>query len=190
MQALNDLPVWALALLIFGCRVVDVSMGTLRTITVVQGRIRLSVVLGFFEVLVWITAVSQVITGVKDSPVLLLAYAAGFATGNAVGILLERRLALGAVVVRIISIETGNAIANALRADGWALTTFLGEGRDGPVTLIYLTCPRRELDAILVRARAVDPEVFYAVEMVREWSRDLGHPLPLSTGWRAAFQRK
>jgi len=68
----------------FGIRIVNVSIGTLRTITVVQGRLKLSVVLGFFEVLIWITALSQVLVGASTNPVLILAYAGGFAGGNAV----------------------------------------------------------------------------------------------------------
>ena len=88
----TDLPAWALAGTIFLLRIIDVSLGTMRTITVVNGRLRLSVALGFFEVLVWVTAVSQVILRLRDHPILVLAYAAGFAAGNAVGILLERKL--------------------------------------------------------------------------------------------------
>ena len=112
-----ELPVWALAACIFLLRVADVSLGTVRTIVVVHGRIRLSVLLGFVEVLVWITAVSQVILRLRESPVLVVAYAAGFATGNAVGILLERRLALGHCVVRMISRE-GEAVARVLVSFG------------------------------------------------------------------------
>ena len=82
---LHDAPVWVLALVVFGLRVCDVSMGTLRTLTIVQGRTALAITLGFFEVLLWILAVSQVIVQVKDEPVLAVAYAAGFACGNGVG---------------------------------------------------------------------------------------------------------
>ncbi|MDY0002797.1 MAG: DUF5698 domain-containing protein [Polyangia bacterium] len=191
MEFIAGLPVWLLALLIFCFRVVDVSLGTVRTLSVVQGRITLSVVLGFFEVLIWITAVSQVIAGIRESALLLIAYAGGFAAGNAVGILIESRIGLGSVVVRLISTKAGHDIADALRGNGWRLTTFLGEGRNGPVTLIYLTCPRRVLPSVIERARAIDPQVFWAVESLREQSQ--GAPAmatPHSTGWRAVLKRK
>ena len=192
MEFLNTLPVWLLALCIFGFRIADVTLGTLRTISVVEGRVPLSVALGFFEVLIWMTAVSQVITGLGQSGLLLVSYAGGFAAGNAVGILLERRIALGTVVVRLISSRAGRAIANSLRGNGWRLTTFRGEGRDGPVTLLYLTCPRRELNGILERAREVDPHVFWAVESVRDQGRDplVADPMPHLAGWRAAFKMR
>jgi len=181
-------PAWGLALLIFGLRIVDVSLGTLRTISVVEGRLRLSVALGFFEVLIWITAVSQVIGGIKNNPLLLVAYAAGFAAGNAMGITLERRLAMGTSVVRIISMELGPEVAERLRALGQLVTTFVGEGSRGPRTLIYATCPRREVHRLIDAARAVDPRLFYVVERVSE-SSSLG-ALPHGSGWRSPFKKK
>jgi uncharacterized protein YebE (UPF0316 family) len=160
---MTDLPVWALALLIFCLRVCDVSLGTLRTLSVVQGRTALAVGLGFTEVLLWVVAVSQVIARVGTEPLLALAYAGGFATGNAAGIWLERKLAFGHVVVRIFS-PVGHAIAPALRAAGHVLTTFAGEGRDGPVTLLYVTTSRENAREIIDTALAHDPEAFYSVE--------------------------
>jgi uncharacterized protein YebE (UPF0316 family) len=181
---------WTLALLVFCLRIVDVSLGTMRTIAVVQGRRKLSVFLGFFEVLIWLTAVSQVILRVQTSPLLIVAFAAGFATGNAVGITLERRLALGAVIVRMISSRTAQPIAARIRQLGLRATTFEGHGACGPETLIYVTCPRDRLHGILASAREIEPEIIYAVEPIREWNSGLPAPLPNATGWRAALQRK
>lgn len=171
MEFVSQIPVWLLALLIFFFRVIDVSLGTVRTIAVVHGRIWLSVVLGFLEIGVWVVAVSQVINRINESPVLVLAYASGFAAGNATGIALERLIALGSCVVRMISVDKGHAIAEALRDQGQRVTTFRGEGRDGPRTLLYATCHRRDLRTLLTTAREIDPHLFYAVERVSAASR-------------------
>ena len=80
-----------LGLLIFLARVVDVSLGTIRTIVIVQGKTLVAFVLGFIEVLIWITIVSTVVHRITETPVLVLFYALGFATGNVVGIIMERR---------------------------------------------------------------------------------------------------
>jgi len=181
---------WLLALVIFGLRIVDVSLGTMRTITVVQGHRRWSVVLGFFEVLIWITAVSQVIVQVKTTPLLAVAFAGGFAAGNAVGITLERRLALGAVIVRIISADSTRPITEQIRELGQRVTTFEGCGSDSPETLIYVTCLRRHLRQLLELVRDLDPQAVYAVEPIREWSLGIPTPLPSATGWRAPYVRK
>lgn len=188
MAFLDSAPVWLLSLLIFVLRIVDVSLGTIRTITVVNGRIRASVALGFFEILIWVAVVAQVISRVNQSPVLILAYAAGFAAGNGVGILLERLFALGSCVVRIISMTQGPAIAERLRADGQRLTTFVGQGQTGEHLLIYFTCTRRDLGQLIKTAKSLDPSMFYVVEPVSESSHLV--PLPHSTGWRSTIKKK
>jgi uncharacterized protein YebE (UPF0316 family) len=190
MTLLQNLPPSQLAMLIFAIRVVDVSLGTLRTISVVQGRLLLSVVLGFVEVLIWIVALSQVIIGVSENPLLMVAYAGGFATGNASGIALERLLALGTVVVRMVSARNGARIANELRQGGHRVTTFQGEGRDGDVTLVYVTCRRRQLRSLLDRARAIEPSIFYTVEPVQQYRRPSMEVLPHPTGWRDVIKQK
>lgn len=190
MTLFTDLPVWAIALLIFCLRIVDVSMGTLRTISVVQGMMQLSVILGFFEVLVWVIGVSQVMGGLDRSPMLAFAYAGGFAAGNGVGIAVEKRLAIGSVVVRMISSQHGDHIADTLRLQGYRLTSFRGDGRNGPVTLIFITCRRREAPRIIKTARGQDSTLFYTVEPLRERSMEMLSPLPHATGWRAFLKMK
>ncbi len=188
MSFIAALPLWALALFIFGLRVVDVSLGTVRTLAIVSGRLKAAVLLGFVEVLIWITVVSQVISRIQESPWVALAFAAGFAAGNAAGIYLERRLAFGEAMVGIFS-PAGREIAAALREAGQAVTTVAGEGRDGPVTLSYVWCPRRRIDELVTLARRIDPHLFFVVERADAWHlsrRAIGHP----TGWRSTAKKK
>ncbi|MFI4875806.1 MAG: DUF2179 domain-containing protein [Blastopirellula sp. JB062] len=190
MQFLADQPVWVVAAFIFITRIIDVSIGTLRTISVVQGRLVLSVILGFFEVLVWTIAISEVISGIGENPAYLFAYAGGFAAGNAVGIRLERMLAMGHVFVRMISPHDGPKVAKALREAGQRVTTLTGEGRDGPVLLIYMNCRRRRLKRLLNIAIQSDETLFYTVETVHSHNEGLNVPLPHRTGWRAKLKMK
>jgi uncharacterized protein YebE (UPF0316 family) len=184
-------PIWAVAMAIFLLRVADVSLGTVRTICVVQGKLVLSVVLGFFEVLIWLFGASHVIATIRTHPQLALAFAAGFAAGNGVGILVERAVALGSVALTIISPLEGLQIAASLRARGQRLTTFEGEGRDGAVTMLYTTCPRRELRTLLDQARAIDPRLFYTVEPLREWRLDSSQvSRPHAPGWLPLVRRR
>ncbi|HNX53421.1 MAG TPA: DUF5698 domain-containing protein, partial [Pontiellaceae bacterium] len=105
-----------IGLLIFCARIVDVSIGTLRTIVTVQGRTRLAFALGFMEVTLWVTIISAIVKQIHTAPVLALFYGLGFATGNVVGIALERKLALGHVALRAFTRKSGGAIARQLRA--------------------------------------------------------------------------
>jgi uncharacterized protein YebE (UPF0316 family) len=182
-----DLPVWILAALIFASRVVDVSLGTMRTIMVVNGRLRLSVVLGFLEVGVWLTAVSQVILRVREHPILVVAYAAGFAVGNAVGIVLERKLAFGQCVVRMISTK-GKAIAEGLTSLGRVLGVFQSEINGAPSRLVFASMARRNLPAAVRVAKDIDPDVFCVVDRFAETNHIT--PFPHPTGWRAILKKK
>jgi uncharacterized protein YebE (UPF0316 family) len=188
MQFFTEMPLWAVALVIFSLRIVDVSLGTVRTILVVQGRLVLSVLIGFVEVLLWVSAVSHVITNIRESPLLAVAFAAGFATGNAVGILLERRLAIGTCVLRIISNGQGDRVAAAFRNAGRDVTTVDGWDEEKRRKLLYTTCPRREARHLIDLARVIDPGAFYTVDRFSQTGN--GVPLPHPTGWRAVLKKK
>lgn len=190
MPFLDTLPVWALALLIFFLRIIDVSLGTCRTIAVVQGRIVTSVMLGFFEVLIWITTVSQVFQHASGNAWLLLAYAAGFACGNGVGIALERRLAMGSVILRIVSHNAGDDLAQALREQSPRVLTFEGSDEEHAVTLLYVAARRRQVRRLITAARRVDPDLYYAVDPLRESNWIIGQPIPGPSGWRSVMKKK
>lgn len=190
MEFLSDMPLWLTATMIFGFRVLDVSLGTVRTIAVIHGRIRASVVLGFLEILIWVTAISQVVANLGQSPLLLLAYAGGFAAGNATGILLERRLAWGTVIVRLISIHATAGIVSQLRSRGHWAAVFKGEGASGDELLIFTTCTKSSLRSTLEAVRKLDPGVVYSVEPVLESGPVMRQPLPHQTGWQGRYLRK
>lgn len=189
MEALATLPLWGLALAIFALRVVDVSVGTIRTLSIVEGRTVLAVLLGFVEVLVWITVVAQVIARLSESPVLPLAFAGGFAAGNAIGIWLERKLAFGTAVLRVISGSNGNAIADAFRREGASATTYVGASGNGDVTMIHAVCRRRQAQGLVDQARSLDPSLIFTIDRAGAWfdgTRVVSHP----TGWRAFWKMK
>jgi uncharacterized protein YebE (UPF0316 family) len=153
--------------LIFCARVVDVSLGTIRMISVTRGHRLTAVVLGFFELLIWVFAVSRVLTQL-DRIENIVAFAGGFSAGNAVGMSIEARLALGVQTLSFISRGMANAVAERLRYAGLRVTTFVGSGRDGPVSLCMTVVPRRQTQEAIRMAREIDPEVVITVEDVRQ----------------------
>lgn len=163
------LPLIAGALLIVVARVADVSLGTLRTVAVINGRRGAAWALGFVEVLIWVLVVSQVITTVRDSWVYAVAYAFGFATGNFIGITIEQFFAFGRQVVRVFTRE-GEAMATRMRESGFAVTEFEGRGREGPVTMLFIEVERRGAKAVADLARSVDAHCFYTIGDIREAS--------------------
>lgn len=153
-------------LLIILARMGDVSLGTLRSVSVIHGRRHLAMTLGFFEVLIWIFVVSKVVSAATLEPLYGLAYATGFAVGNFLGMTIERRLAMGQQVMRVFTRNPG-AVATSLRMEGHRVTVFPGEGRDGPVWLLYIQTDRKLIKPLAARARDLDATCFYVVEDVR-----------------------
>jgi uncharacterized protein YebE (UPF0316 family) len=166
VDILPDHPILTPAL-IFLARVTDVSMGTVRLICVTRGQRLVAIVLGFFELLIWVFAVSSVFAHL-DQWINIVAFAGGFAAGNALGMSIEARLALGVQTLSFISRGRANAVAERLRYAGLPVTTLLGSGRDGPVVLCMAVVPRRQTPTTIKMAKEIDPDVVVTVEDVRQ----------------------
>jgi uncharacterized protein YebE (UPF0316 family) len=182
-----DSTVLLTCLLIVVARITDVSLGTLRTMNVIQGRRGVAWMLGFCEILIWVFAVSKVI-GNLQQPAYAIAYAFGFATGTYVGITFEKWMALGEQVVRVFTREGAKIVAQ-LRSEGYRVTSFEGEGRDGAIHMLFIEIPRRKTPDILAFVRQIDPNCFYIVDDVRLVSL-ASITLHEPTGWRAILKKK
>jgi uncharacterized protein YebE (UPF0316 family) len=186
-----DYPTLLLGVVIFLARVADVSMGTMRTISIVQGRTRIAFLLGFIEVSVWLVIISTVIHSIAEKPILGVFYALGFSTGNVVGILLEKRIAFGHIILRIISTKSGKEIGEKLRQTGHAVTAFQGEGLSGPVTMLYVVCLRKEQNDVVQIVKSIEPDAFFTVDQAGSVSKIYRPFCPQQpTGWRAIFKKK
>jgi uncharacterized protein YebE (UPF0316 family) len=157
-------------LVVFALRIADVSLGTLRTVFIMQGRRWRATFTGFVEVTIWIFVVSQIVAAISDW-VLMLAYAAGFAAGTWVGLWLEQHFAMGFVQLRIISRDRGRTIAENLWARSFGATIVEGHGREGLVSLIFSIVPRRHLSESMEIATQTDPQSFIAISDSRSLLR-------------------
>jgi len=181
---------WYYAILVFFARLADVSLGTLRTIAIVHGRTMLAFWLGFFESAIWLAVVSTIVQTVYQQPLLGIVYAFGFASGNLVGIKIEKFIAMGHLILRIISRNNSSKIVSVVREKGFRVTTFVGEGKQGPVQELYVVCRRRDLKKLLTIALALDPEAFYVTEQAGAVSNVCRPIMQPVTGWRAVFKKK
>lgn len=152
--------------LIFLARICDVSIGTIRIIFVSKGNKRIAPILGFFEVLIWITAISKIMQNL-DNYVNYVAYAAGFATGNFVGMIIEEKLAVGIQMIRIITHQSGNELVQSLNSKGYGATSVEAKGAKEKVHLIYSIVQRQELDRVIQIIDTVNPKAFYTIEDIR-----------------------
>lgn len=163
----SSLPHATLALAIFLARILDVSLGTLRTIVVFRGYPFVAAIVGFFEILVWLAAAGQVF-GNLDAWYLAFAYAGGFAAGNMVGIWLESRLAIGWQLVRIVSADPTVHLAQRLRQQGHQVISLAGTGaEESPVEVLLIADQRRRIRRLLHLVRSLDPQAFWTTNDVK-----------------------
>ena len=182
--------IWILGVLIFLARIIDVSVGTLRTISIIQGRTKIAFFLAFIETSVWLIVLSEVLPKVVAEPILGVFYAFGFATGNVVGILVEKRLAMGYTNFRVITTKFAKEITNSLREKGFAVTNFEGHGKDGMVTEIYVVSDRKNLPLLIKIVKEIEPEAFYIAEQAGIVSKIRRPTMVPATGWRAVQKKK
>ncbi len=152
--------------LIFFARVLDVSLGTIRIVFISKGIKFLSALVGFFEIFVWLMALRQIMKNL-DNLVCFLAYAVGFALGNFVGILIEDKLAIGQMIIKIFSKKSTKALVEALKGKGFGMTVIEGQGSQGKVRIIYLTIRRKDRKKIIQTINQFSPRAFYTIEEAR-----------------------
>lgn len=151
------------ALLIMGMRICDVSIGTVRTILVVQGRKYLAGITGFVEVLIWVFAIRYIFQHL-DNTYNLFGYAIGFGIGNLLGISIEQKIGLGYIQFNIISKHFTDKIADALRTNKYGATIMPGEGGSGGVAVIIVIAKRKSQNKVMRLIESIDPEAFITIQ--------------------------
>ncbi len=155
-----------LPLLIFFLRIADVSIGTIRIIFVSRGNKVIAPILGFFEVFVWVIAISSIIQHL-DNWVTYVAYAGGFATGNFIGMLIEERLAMGILLLRIVTKKELIGLREALNDQGFGTTTVAAHGKLTEVNMIYTIVKRKDIQKAITLVKKFNPAAFYTIEDIR-----------------------
>ena len=144
----------------------------MRIISVAKGNRLLAAPLGFFEVLIWLLGISQIMQNLTN-PLYYIAYAAGFAGGNITGIYLEEKLAVGKLVLRIITSKDAEGLIHRLTSQGFGVTCVNAKGKRGEAKLLYLVIRRRDLHGALSIVERLVPEAFYSIEDVRSTSNGI-----------------
>ena len=154
-----------LPFLIFVARILDVSIGTVRLIFVSRGFKYLAPLFGFFEVLIWILAMGQIMQHLTN-PVCYIGYAGGFAMGNFVGIHIAEKLSLGVVLVRVVTDKDASGLIESLKSGNYSVTSIDGHGISGEVKVIFTIVPHKEVRSVVDLVKGFDSQAFYSVEEV------------------------
>jgi uncharacterized protein YebE (UPF0316 family) len=161
---------FVLPFLIFIARVADVSIGTVRLIFVARGFKYIAPFIGFFEVLIWLLAIGQIMKNLSN-PLCYIGFAGGFAMGNFVGICIAERLSLGLVLVRVITQKDASELVEYLKCANYGVTSIDGHGTAGVVKLVFTIVPRQEVESVIKLINSFDLKAFYSIEDVSEAER-------------------
>ncbi len=155
-----------LPLLIFLFRIIDQSIGTLRLIFAAKGLKRLAPLFAFFESFIWLVAIGQIMKQL-DNIYCYLAFAGGYAAGNFFGILLEEKLSIGNVVIRVIPKRDTTELINHLRAENFGVTVVPVDGMMGPTKMLFTTIRRKEAPYVIGIIKQYNPTAFYTIDEVK-----------------------
>jgi uncharacterized protein YebE (UPF0316 family) len=172
-----------LPFLIFIARIMDVSLGTIRIVMVAKGQKIWAPVLGFFEVLIWLVAISKIFENL-DNWMCYFAYAAGFATGNYIGLIWEERLAMGIVKIQIITRKKADKLIANLKAAGYGITFHEAKGATENVSIIYSIIKRTEIKKVEEIVKDTNPNAFYSIEDVKMVSHGVYPLRTINKRWR------
>ncbi|MBN2175176.1 MAG: DUF2179 domain-containing protein [Bacteroidales bacterium] len=163
----SDLFTWVLLpLLIFFARIMDVSIGTMRLIFVSKGFKYLAPLLGFFEVIIWLLAIGQIMQNLNNI-LCYLAYGLGFAAGNYIGILLEEKMSIGTVLVRVIPKLNADELIATLREKNFAVSAIIIEGMKGSIKMLLSIINRKDIDEYIQTVNQYNPNAFYTIEDIK-----------------------
>jgi uncharacterized protein YebE (UPF0316 family) len=175
------------ALMILCLRIGDVSLGTMRSIFVFRGHRWIAAGLGAVEAGIFIFAISRVLASAREDPVRMVGYALGFAAGTLLGVTVERWIATGTILVRVISPRHAVRLRAMLINEGFGVTAVGGEGKDGEVTILFIVAPRRRGKVVIRLVRELDPGAFMTIEPV---SQAIGGHMPGAGAPEAASVKK
>jgi uncharacterized protein YebE (UPF0316 family) len=167
-------PILQAALFIFVLRVVGVALSTIRVLVMMRGQKLLSMAMGFFEVLVYVIAIGQVVSNLSNVWN-VLGYCLGFSAGTLIGMWLDERLIMGFSNVRIVSRYKAQHLGDRIREEGYGATVAWGSGQKGSVGIVTATVRRQEVSDVCQLAEDVDPDAFVTVEEARAVRRGYMH---------------
>ncbi len=151
--------IWLIAFFIFAVRVLNMALDTIRMLTVMRGMRTITWILGFIQTVLFVVALGSVMNDLNN-PIKIIAYSVGFATGNVIGMMIEKRLAFGFINVTVISSLRGQELAEKLRNQGHAVTVIPARGKDGSVEILECSLQRKFAKDVQQSIRECDPEAF------------------------------
>lgn len=115
-------PLLLLCLKVFFVRILDVSLGTFRTVITVKGQKLYASIVGFFEIFVWFVIVREALNTDIDSIFIAISYALGFSVGTYIGGVISEKFIKGNILVQVVTNKNNQKIIKALKDQGFGVS--------------------------------------------------------------------
>ncbi|MFV0351329.1 MAG: DUF2179 domain-containing protein [Oscillospiraceae bacterium] len=154
---------------IFFAKLVEVSLATVRLVLINRGEKLKGAAIGFFEVMIWVIVISNVLDGLSQDPIKLVVYCFAFACGNYFGVIVENKLAIGTAQIQVVvGDDTKDVITSELREKGFGITSVVGQGKDGPVDVLMIYLKRKAVPEAIESIHKYCPNALVTVNDVRQ----------------------
>ncbi|MFB9860948.1 DUF2179 domain-containing protein [Salinicoccus siamensis] len=150
---------WLMVLVIFVINIIYVSFLTMRTIATLKGYRYTAASFSIMETLVYVIGLGLVLENL-DQFQNVIAYALGFGAGILVGLKIEEKLALGYLVVNVITAEKDKDLPTNIRDLGYGVTHGYQYGRDGQRTTMQILTPRKYERKLIATIKELDEKAF------------------------------
>jgi uncharacterized protein YebE (UPF0316 family) len=146
-------------LLILVLQLIYVPLLTLRTIFLVKNITFLAALIGIVEMLIYVFGLALVFGG-DQNLLAMVVYAVGFGLGIFLGTKIENKLAIGFVYITINTQKKNQELIDTIRAHGFALTTYVGEGRDSERYKYEILAKRNREKELFLLVEFIEPKAF------------------------------
>ena len=151
---------------IFLCRILDVTLGTVRTMLTVKGKKEFAALVGFCECFIWYVIVKDAMSATGPVLPIAIAYAGGYAAGTYIGGLVSGKVIKGKVVVQVITSGRDKTLLDAIRDDGFAITVIdvAASEYSGEKYMVLANVENSQLTHFQSFVREHDPKAFIVVQ--------------------------
>lgn len=150
---------------IFFVRIIDVSLGTVRTIITVKGRRTLASMVGFIEVFVWFIIVKEALNTTETSIWIAIAYSFGFATGTYIGSVLSDIFISGTLGVQIVTSNQNNEVIERIRNEGYGVSVVDVRGKEDHINkyMLFIEIDKKRINSLKTLIKKLDSKAFMVV---------------------------
>ncbi len=150
---------------IFGARIVDVSLGTLRMVHTVKGKTIKAGIIAFFEVFIWFIIAREALNNSIDSIWIAVAYAGGYATGTIIGSFISNTFINSLISVEVITTKASRENIDKIRMEGFGVSVVdtIDNMTEEDTKLLIITLNSRHLEDLKCILRHIDKKAFIVV---------------------------